>query len=116
MKTTSMDGSTLTARSMSTASVIEAARHMNGWNCSTAHSMTAWAGACSKPRLRAASSSRLNSGAWRWVPVLSSVVMVKDGDRGPLTRRALAFADLGLVRAGLVEVDVVLGVFVRFGP
>ena len=75
MKTTSIDGSTRTARSISTASVIEADRHMNGWNCSTAHSMTAWAGAVSKLRLSVASSASLNSGACRWVPVLSRVVM-----------------------------------------
>ena len=41
MNTTSIAGSTFTARSMSTASVIDAVMHRWGWKVSTAHRMMA---------------------------------------------------------------------------
>src|SRR5918998_1855522 len=104
MNTTSIAGSTRVARSMRTASCIDAARHRWGAKLSTAHWMIFGAERRSNSALSSASSSSWNLGT---------------GNAGGSTRklmgspasraRALADADLGLVRAGLVVVDVVIG-------
>src|SRR3954453_15478180 len=96
MKTTSMPGWTLVARSISTASFIDALRQRWGAKLSTAHWMILDAGSRSNSRLSSASSSSEYS-------FTSTNVM------GAPSRRALRVADLGHVGAGLAVVDVVLG-------
>src|SRR4051812_27515622 len=103
MNTTSIAGSTLTARSISTASVIDAATHRCGWNDSTAQRMIAPADSCSNFSLSSASSASVRSSTCR---------RLIDPPSGT---RALAGADLGHVGPGLVEVDVEVGLLVRRG-
>src|SRR5437016_9905752 len=101
MNTTSIDGSTFTARSMSTASVIDAARQRCGWKESTAQRMMAPADSRSNCSLRSARSVSVRSST------CSKLI-----DSRP---RALAGADLGDVGAGLVVVDVEVGPLVGRG-
>src|SRR5688500_3257419 len=108
MKTTSMAGSTFTARSMSTASCIDAASDRWGENVSTAHWMIFGALRRSNSLLSSASSSSCSCGT---------------GSAGGSTRklmvgsdpRALAVADLARERAGLAVVDVVVRRLVGLG-
>ena len=81
MKTTSIEGSTFTARSMSTASVMEAVRQSRGWKVSTAHRMIPVAGSRSKRSLSSASSATLSS-ARSSVRIAIAIVV-----RLPRTRR-----------------------------
>src|SRR4029453_10105791 len=104
MNTTSMPGSTLVARSMTTASCIEAARHRWGAKWSTAHWMILGADQCSNSAFSSASSSSWKARTGRAGGSTRKLIV----DR-PSHARALAGADLGLVRAGLVVVDVEVG-------
>src|ERR671917_2297680 len=104
MNTTSMPGSTLVARSMRTASCIDAARHRCGAKLSIAHWMILGAERRSNSALSSASSS-----SWNWGTGRAGGSTRKLMRRVPSRAGALADTDLGLVRAGLVVVHVVVG-------
>src|SRR5918997_1731162 len=104
MNTTSMPGSTLVARSMRTASCIDAARHRWGAKLSIAHWMILGAERRSNSAFSSASSS-----SWNWGTGRAGGSTRKLMRRVPSGAGALADADLGLVRAGLVVVHVVVG-------
>src|SRR5262245_27522909 len=112
MNTTSMPGSTLVARSISTASCMDAARHRCGAKWSTAHWMILGADQCSNSTLSSASSSswkaRTGSGG-------GSTRKLTGSSPSPSHACALAGADFGRVRPGLVVVDVELGAVLRGG-
>src|SRR3954451_1472829 len=99
MNTTSMPGWTLVARSMSTASFIDALRQRWGAKLSTAHWMIFDAGSRSNSWLSSASSSSEYS--------FTSTKVIQSP-----SRRALRVADLGHVGAGLAVVHVELGALV----
>src|SRR3954463_14114533 len=114
MNTTSMAGYTLVARSMSTASVIDAVSDRWGAKLSTAHWMILVAGRRSNSTLSSASSASVKSSGVFGLPFVKlrslmsycSVGLRRDGRaRGAVNRRSgrtFGLADLGLVRAGLV--------------
>src|SRR5437588_9934133 len=95
MNTTSIAGYTFTARSTSTASVIDALRHRCGAKLSTPHWMIFDAGRCSNSRLNSASSS-----SEYWGRLASGL--------GPGSCGALRLARLRDIRTGLVVIHVVL--------
>src|SRR4029453_11228802 len=110
MNTTSMPRSTLVARSISTASCMDAARHRWGAKWSTAHWMILGADQPSNSTLSSASSSswkdRTGSGGGSTRKLTISP---------PSHARAFADTDIGRIRPGLVVVDVVVGAVLRGG-
>src|SRR5687767_4796131 len=129
MNTTSVPGCTLVARSMSTASFIDALRLRWGAKLSTAHWMILEAGRCSNSRLSSASSASVKSGISTSVTGWTSSVVTSDrgarcrpvtghcasGRSQARSRSALRVAGLGHVRTGLAVVDVVLGAILGRG-
>src|SRR4051812_2213730 len=114
MNTTSTDGSTATARSMRTASVIDAVRHRWGWNVSTAQRMIVPAASFSNRAFNSANSVSVNCGACTRLMLIASLraaLRLETCSCG-----ALALTGFGHVGAGLVEVDVEVGALVRHGP
>src|SRR6476620_7123767 len=109
MKTTSIAGSTFTARSMSTASVIDAVMQRCGANVSTANWMIFEAGSRSNSSLSSASSRSVKSMMSTGVSTRAiSVTPMRQQavGRGAASGGALGLAGLGHVGPGLAEVDV----------
>src|SRR5215471_4269357 len=100
MNTTSMAGSILVARSISSASAIDAASERCGPNDSTAQRMIFDAGACSNSAFSSASSPSENGTACTWVTSIDNDTLFSCSDG------ALGFAEHLLVGTRLAVVDV----------